>query len=166
MPALKYWNGSAWVNLTGAPSSPNYRRTVYAVSDNASGGGVNLTATAFGTHFGPAVNAYIGTMGAKVDFYCQVGLQTSAPGSDLIVGVQVLTYPGGAEVQGPLDNNCLYVAPPAAGYNGPGHVAGFFFVNVPSLANYTVQIHYRVSVGTTNVMRRRLAVTPMELIAS
>ncbi len=164
MAAMKYWDGAQWVTLFGNPVAPVYRRTVYAVSDQASGGGVNLTATAYGAHYGPAVLAWMGNLGCLVHFYCQVGLQTSAPGSDLIVAPQLLAYPSGTEVIPPLDNNCLYVAPPAAGYNGPGHVAGTFFLTPSTPGQYTVQMHYRVSTGTTNIMRRRLSVVPMELM--
>jgi hypothetical protein len=84
MAALKYWDGSAWQTLTGGTPAP-YRRTVYAVSDNATGGGVNIGATSYGAHYGPAVNAWMGVLGATVHFYCQVGLQVTAPGSDLVI---------------------------------------------------------------------------------
>ena len=164
MPTLKYWDGAAWQYVGGSASPVAFRRTGYAVNDNATGGGVNINATAYGAHFGPAVNAWMGVLGATVHFYCQVGLTTTAPGSDLVVAPQLLAYPSGTEVLAPNDNYCLYVAPPAAGYNGPGFVSGIMFVTPPSPGEYTVQMHYRVSVGVTNIMRRRLAVFPHELM--
>ena len=169
MPALKYWDGTAWQNITGggAIAPPNYRQVGYPVSDNLTGPGVTISATTYGTHTGPAILAWAGSTGTvAVHFYAQIGMSLGGVVSDLICTVGVKTYPGQVEVFAPNDNYCIYAAPPPTPTNGPGFISGLLLAPCGGPGQYAVTMHHRVTVGQTNMLRRRMLVLPVELTTS
>jgi hypothetical protein len=166
MAVLKYWDGTAWVDLLAGPAQ-TYRQLVYTTDLPAT---INVNATAYGAFIGPSVDFYAGANGAAlVQFYAQVGLSS---GSDLIVTYSVTRVSDGTTLIAASDNNCLYVAPdgPVGGTNaweqGPGHISGIMVaVGLPINVLCRCYIHYRVSQQTTSVLRRRVAVIPHQLTA-
>jgi hypothetical protein len=165
MSALKYWDGSAWQYVGGGSPPPTFRQLVYHYDQPAT---ISVNATSYGAFVGPSIDFYVGPNGsALIHFYAQVGLSS---GSDLIVTYSVTRSSDGVSLINASDDNCLYVAPdgPVGGTNpweqGPGHVSGIMLATgLPYGVACRCHAHYRVSQGTTNVLRRRLAVVPHQL---
>jgi hypothetical protein len=161
MPTLKYWDATlgSWQALVGGV--PVFRQTAYYADDFPTTQ-TPINATSFGTHTGPSILVYFGPSGvASVNFYAQVGM-TGVGG--LLAAVGIKTYPGGVVVAAPSDNYCAFIAPPVTG-DGPGFLASTFHISTGGVAGqFAVAMHYKVGSGTAQMMRRRITVTPLDLV--
>ena len=163
MAALKYWDltTGTWQLLMGG--TPVFRQTYYPTSDFRTTQ-TPISATSFGVATGPSILVNLGPSGsAMVHFYAQVGMQNV---SGLVAAVGVKAYPSGTVVVAPDENDCAFLqAPPVAGYDGPGFIASTFLVQTyQPQGQYTFAMNYKVGSGTAQMMRRRMAVVPLDLV--
>lgn len=161
MPALKYWDGTAWQYLIGG--SPVFRQVAYPTSDFPTTQ-TTINATSYGTSTGPSIVVYFGASGvATVNFYAQVSMVNCG---GLLAAVGVKTYPGGVVVVAPTDDACAFLAAPSvATHEGPGHLAATFSVSTGAAGQFSVAMNYKVGSGSALMMRRRMTVIPVDLVA-
>lgn len=162
MPTLKYWDAAlgSWQALIGGV--PVFRQVAYPTSDFPTTQ-TPVNATSYGTSTGPSILVTLGPSGAaSVHFYAQVSMVNVG---GLLASVGVKTYPAGAVVIAPTDDQCAFLAAPSVStHEGPGHLAATFHVSTGAAGQFSFAMNYKVGSGTAQMMRRRMTVIPVDLV--